>query len=40
VGSASSIGRSQRKRPDVALTPGLLAHQRVGPGVISAFFRW
>ena len=38
---ASSIGRSQRKRPGVAVTPGLVAHQRVRPSVIFAyFFRW
>ena len=39
-GSASSIGRSQKKGPRVALTPGLVAHQRVGPSVISAIVRW
>ena len=36
VSFASSIGRSQRKKPDVALTPGLVAHQRVRPSVIGA----
>jgi hypothetical protein len=40
VESASSIGRSQRKRPDVAVTPGLVAHQRERPSVNSAFVHW